>query len=76
VQPLKCNAPRAPIDTSTGLQAGSVPHSDLVPVLKGWLVTLPGGHECLMKLDKARADNYAAQQHGTIEPLFVFRAAP
>ena len=67
---------KAPVDTSTGLQAGSVPHGDRVPVLKGWLVTLPDGFETRMGLDKTRAENYAAQQHGTIEPLFVFRPAP
>jgi hypothetical protein len=45
------------------------------PVLVGWLVTLPGGHECRLGPDKARADHYAAQQHGTIEAMFVWREA-
>ena len=62
-----------PIDTSTGLQAGSQAHAERVPVLVGWLVTLPDGFQSRMGLDKARADHYAAQQHGVIEPMFVWR---
>ena len=67
--------PSIPIDTATGLPAGGPVHSDRQPVLVGWLVTRPGGHECRLGPDKARADHYAAQQHGTIEAMFVWRAA-
>lgn len=68
--------PRTPVDTATGLQCGGPVHigDDLAPVLKGWLVTLPGGFETRLGPDKAKADHYAAQQHGAIEPMFVFRA--
>lgn len=46
---------------------------DRAPVLVGWLVTLPDGFETRMGPDKARATHYAAQQHATMEPMFVFR---
>jgi hypothetical protein len=62
-----------PRDTATGLQDGSAAHADRVPVLVGWLVTLPNGFETRMGPDKARADHYAAQQHGIIEAMFVWR---
>ena len=62
-----------PIDTATGLQCGSEVHADRAPVLVGWLVTLPDGFETRFGPDKARADHYAAQQHGTLEPIYVFR---
>jgi hypothetical protein len=62
-----------PIDTTTGLQSGSLVHADRAPVLVGWLVTLPDGFETRMGPDKARATHYAAQQHATMEPMFVFR---
>ena len=65
---------RQPIDTTTGQPAGMQVHTDRVPVLVGWLVTLPDGFQTRMGPDKARADHYAAQQHGTLEPMFVWRA--
>jgi hypothetical protein len=65
---------RVPIDTATGSQAGGPVHEDHALVLVGWLVTLPDGLQTRMGLDKARAVNYATQQHATIEAMFVFRA--
>lgn len=65
-----------PIDTATGQQAGSLVHTGTVLVLKGWLVTLADGHECRLGPDETRAKLYAAQQHGTAEPLYVRRPAP
>jgi hypothetical protein len=48
---------------------------DRVPVLVGWLVTFGKGNEARMGPDKARAENYAAHSHGTIEPMYVWRPA-
>jgi hypothetical protein len=42
-------------------------------VIKGWLVTLPDGHECRLGPDETRARNYAAQNHATLEPMYVQR---
>jgi hypothetical protein len=64
-----------PIDTATGRQSGSLVHDGTVLVVKGWLVTLADGHECRLGPDETRAKLYAAQQHGTAEPLYVRRPA-
>lgn len=66
---------RQPIDTATGLPSGSEVHLGTQLLVKGWLVTLPDGHECRLGPDETRAKLYAAQQHGTVEPLFVRRPA-
>ena len=42
-------------------------------VVKGYLVTHPDGYEARLGPDLTRAEIYAAQQHGTLEPLFVRR---
>lgn len=61
-----------PIDTSSGLQAGSETAAGKVRVLKGYLVTLPNGFETRLGPDKGRALTYAMQQRGSrVEPLFV-----
>jgi hypothetical protein len=64
-----------PIDSTTGLQDGSVPHLDgKAPLLVGWLVTHSDGTQARLPADKARADHYAATHGGhTVEPMFVFR---
>jgi hypothetical protein len=62
-------------DNGAGMEAGKAAYDDRAPVLVGWLVTLPNGYECRLGADKARADHYAAQQHATLEPMFVMRAA-
>lgn len=67
---------RQPIDTATGLPSGGEVHTDRVPVLVGWLVTFGKGNEARLGPDKTRAENYAAHSHGTIEPMYVWRAAP
>jgi hypothetical protein len=67
---------RAPIDTATGQQAGGPVHEARQPVLVGWLVTFGKGNEARLGPDKTRAENYAAHSHGTIEPMYVWRAAP
>lgn len=67
---------RQPIDTATGAQAGGPVHEDRVPVLVGWLVTFGKGNEARLGPDKTRAENYAAHSHGTIEAMYVWRAAP
>ena len=64
-----------PIDTTTGLQAGGQVHTGTVEVVVGWLVTLADGHECRLGPDDTPARIYAAQQHGTAEPMYVRRAA-
>jgi hypothetical protein len=63
-----------PIDTATGLQAGSpVPHTSTVEVLVGYLVTHPDGYEARVGPDRTRADLYAARNHATVEPMYVKR---
>jgi hypothetical protein len=63
-----------PIDTTSGLQAGCEPKGGTDYVLKGWLVTLPDGHETRLGPDETRARNYALQQRAiAVEPLFVHR---
>lgn len=63
-----------PIDTSTGLQAGSHVHTGTVEVLVGWLVTHADGFEVRLAADRARADKYLQQHRATIiEPMFVRR---
>lgn len=65
---------RFQIDTTTGLRSGGPVHTGTVEVVVGWLVTLADGHECRLGPDETRAKLYAAQQHGTAEPMFVRRA--
>ena len=44
-------------------------------VVKGWLVTLPDGHESRLGPDETRARLYAAQQRAVrVEAMFVLRA--
>jgi hypothetical protein len=62
-----------PIDTTTGLQCGQEPRDGTVEVVVGYLVTLPGGHECRLPPDRGRAEQYAARNHGTVEPMLVRR---
>jgi hypothetical protein len=61
-----------PIDTATGLQAGSDTR-DMAPVLIGWLATHADGTTARLGLDKAKADHYAATHHATLECMYVFR---
>ena len=42
-------------------------------IVKGYLVTLRDGHECVLRNDKAHAELYAAQNHSTAEPMYVRR---
>jgi hypothetical protein len=66
---------RAPIDTSTGLKAGSPVHGTVL-VLRGYLVTHSDGTEARLPADKTRADHYAATHAGrTVEPMYVIRPA-
>lgn len=68
-----------PIDPATGLQAGDPVHIGKALVVKGWLVTLPDGHETRLGPDETRARLYAVQQRAVrVEALFVMRvdAAP
>jgi len=44
-------------------------------LLKGYLLTLPDGYECVLRNDKAYADNAAVRGHGILEGLFVKRPA-
>jgi hypothetical protein len=68
---------RAPIDTSTGLQAGSQAHAERVPVLVGWLVTHDDGFEARLGPDRARAEVYVRQHRAQrIEGMFVWRELP
>lgn len=65
-----------PVDTATGLQSGSEPHTGEVLVLKGYLVTHADGFEARLGPDRARAEVYLRQHRATlIEPMFVRRAA-
>ena len=66
--------PLIPIDTATGLQSGMPVHTQ-VEVVVGYLVTHPDGYQVRMPPDRTRADLYAAQQHATVEPMYVRRAA-
>ena len=47
-----------------------------VEVVVGYLVTLPDGHECRLGPDRGRAEQYAARNHGIIEPMIVRRTPP
>lgn len=42
-------------------------------VRKGYLLTLPGGHEAVLRNDTTFALNAAAQGHGNVEEMFVVR---
>jgi len=64
---------QVPIDTATGRQSESAPHRGIAPVLVGWIVTLPGGHQVWMGLNKGRAERYAEQQGAHAEAVFAFR---
>ena len=66
---------RAPIDTTTGLQAGSSVHDGTVDVLVGYLVTHADGYEARIGPDRTRAELYAARKRATLEPMFVRRPA-
>jgi len=46
-----------------------------VEVIVGYLVTHPDGYQVRMPPDKARADGYAARQHGVVETMYVRRVA-
>ena len=46
-----------------------------VEVVVGYLVTHADGFEARLGPDRTRADLYAAQQHATVEPMFVRRKA-
>ena len=63
-----------PIDTATGLQAGSPVHTGAVDVLVGYLATHANGYAARLGPDRARAELYAAQQRATLEPMFVHPA--
>lgn len=67
--------PRVPIDTTTGLQAGSSVHDGTVDVLVGYLVTHADGYEARVGPDRTRAQLYAVRSRATLEPMFVRRAA-
>jgi hypothetical protein len=63
-----------PVDLTTGLQCGQEPITGDKEIIKGYLVTLPDGHECRLGPDLTRAQNYAAQNHSAlIEPMYVRR---
>lgn len=65
-----------PIDTSTGLQAGSPVHGGHVEVVVGYLVTLPNGYACRLGPDLGRAQHYAAEQRAvSLETMYVRRRA-
>ena len=42
-------------------------------IVEGYLVILRDGHKCRLPPDKSRAELFAAQNHGTIEPMYVRR---
>lgn len=42
-------------------------------IIEGYLVILRDGHKCRMPPDKPRAELFAAQNHGTVEPMYVKR---
>lgn len=66
---------RAPIDTTTGLQAGSAVHDGQVDVLVGYLVTHADGFEARVGPDRTRAELYAVRNRATLEPMYVRRPA-
>lgn len=68
--------PRVPIDTATGLQAGSPVHDGTIDVLVGYLVTHQDGYQARIGPDRTRADLYAARNHATVEAMYVRREVP
>lgn len=58
----------------TSVTAPSMPPAaTTAEVVVGYLVTLPGGHECRLGPDRTRADLYAARNHGVVEEMYVRR---